>query len=59
MRISPLGIYGARHPLEAVGDWARQDAMLTHPHPLCLQTNALYAMAIAYAFKNGSEPQAL
>ena len=32
MRISPLGIFGANHPLETVGDWARQDAALTHPN---------------------------
>ena len=59
MRISPLGIFGANHPLEAVGDWARQDAALTHPNPVCLQANALFTMAIAHAIKTGSEPQTL
>ena len=49
MRISPLGIFGANHPLEIVGEWARQDAALTHPNPVCLQANALFTMAIAHA----------
>ena len=43
MRISPLGIFGANYPLEAVAEWARQDAALTHPHPICLQANAMRA----------------
>ena len=36
MRISPLGIFGAyREPAE-MAEWARQDAALTHPHPVCM-----------------------
>jgi ADP-ribosylglycohydrolase len=53
MRISPLGIFGANFSLEQVAEWARQDAALTHPHPVCLQANALFAMAIAYAVRMG------
>jgi ADP-ribosylglycohydrolase len=35
MRISPLGIFGARHDdLELVAEWARQDAAITHHHPI-------------------------
>lgn len=59
MRISPLGIFGANQPLESVADWARQDAALTHPNPVCLQTNALFTMAIAHTIRTGPEPQAL
>lgn len=59
MRISPLGIFGASHPLDMVGDWAGQDAALTHPNPVCIQANALFAMAIAYTIKNGSDPESL
>ena len=51
MRISPVGIFGANHDLAEVADWARQDAALTHPHPVCRQANALYAMAIAEAIR--------
>ena len=49
MRISPLGIFGARHARADVAEWAQQDAALTHPHPVCRQANALFAMAIADA----------
>ena len=53
MRISPLGIFGANHDLRRVAEWARQDAFITHPNPVCLETNALFAMAIADAIQNG------
>ena len=59
MRISPLGIFGASHAHEDVADWARQDAALTHPHPVCLQANALFALAIAHAVREGGNAGAL
>jgi len=59
MRISPLGIFGANHDLQQVAEWARQDAALTHPHSVCRQANALFAMAIAHAIRTGSEACAL
>lgn len=52
MRISPLGIFGSRYPLATVAQWAMQDALLTHPHPICQQVNALYAMAISHAIRS-------
>ena len=54
MRISPLGIFGAKHDLEAVARWAQEDAALTHPHRICMQANAMYAMAIAHAIRTGA-----
>ena len=59
MRISPLGIFGARYELLQVAEWARQDAALTHPHPVCRQANALFALAIAEAVRAECEPQDL
>ncbi len=53
MRISPLGIFGANYTLEQVAEWARQDAALTHIHPVCQEANALFAMAIAHAVGAG------
>ena len=54
MRISPLGIFGARSgDLLRVAEWARRDAAMTHPHPVCQQANALFAMAIATAIRTG------
>lgn len=49
MRISPLGIFGCKYDLDRVSEYASTDASLTHPHPVCLQTNALFAMAVANA----------
>ncbi len=57
MRFSPLGVFGAKHPLETVGDWARQDAALTHPNPMRLQENTLFTMAIAHAIASGLRPK--
>ncbi|WP_265755009.1 ADP-ribosylglycohydrolase family protein [Avibacterium sp. 21-594] len=59
MRISPLGIFGANYPLEKVANWAMQDAQLTHPNPVCLQANALMAMAIADAISQKTDAKAL
>ena len=54
MRISPLGVYGVNHELEQVAEWARQDAAVTHIHPICQQANALFAMAITHAVRTES-----
>jgi len=59
MRISPLGIFGANYELEQVAEWAREDAALTHPHPVCQQANSLYASAITYAVRTGCESKEL
>jgi ADP-ribosyl-[dinitrogen reductase] hydrolase len=53
MRISPLGIFGANYDLQQVATWAQQDAALTHPNPVCLQSSALFAMAISRAISTG------
>jgi len=59
MRISPLGIFGANHDAELVAEWARQDAAITHPHPVCQQANALFTMAIAHAIRQGCDGRGL
>ncbi len=59
MRISPLGIFGAGKDLRQVADWARQDAMISHPHPVCQAASALFAMAIADAIATGCTPAGL
>lgn len=59
MRISPLGIFGANHDLPQVAEWARQDAAITHPHPVCLQANALFTMAVSQAVRTGCDPKDL
>jgi ADP-ribosylglycohydrolase len=59
MRISPLGIFGARKDLWEVPQWASQDAALTHPHPVCRQASALFAMALAKAIRTACHPTTL
>lgn len=55
MRISPLGIFGAHREPAEVAEWARQDAALTHPHPVCIEANALFTRAIAHAIRTGCD----
>lgn len=59
MRVSPLGIFGWRHPSPLVSEWARADAALTHPHVVCGDANALFAIAIARAVAEGPTRVAL
>lgn len=54
MRVSPIGIFGARRELDEVAGWARADARLTHPHRVCQEANALFAQAIAFAIRTGA-----
>jgi len=56
MRVAPLGVFGAGHPRERVEEWARRDAELTHPHPVCGQASALFAGAVAAAVEHGHGP---
>lgn len=56
MRVSPIGILGARFEPEEVAEWAMKDAELTHPNIICQQVNALMAMAIASAIAYGFAP---
>ncbi len=55
MRISPLGIFGAYRELNQVARWAKEDALLTHPHPVCQKANALFAMAISRVIRTGGD----
>lgn len=52
MRVSPIGIAGARHGASQAWWWAQLDAELTHPNPVCLNANSVYASAIATAVAN-------
>lgn len=56
MRISPLGVFGAFRDGEQVARWARQDAALTHPHPVCAAVNDLFVRAIGFAIRSGGHP---
>ena len=53
MRISPLGIFGVRRTPAELAAWARADACLTHPHPVCQDSNVVYTAAVRYAIHSG------
>lgn len=59
MRVSPLGVYGARSDVDlaAAVECARADARLTHPHPVCLDANAAFVAALVTGIQGGSPEQ--
>jgi ADP-ribosyl-[dinitrogen reductase] hydrolase len=57
MRVSPLGILGGGAEEGKAGEWAGQDAMLTHPNPICQHANMVYAQALAFAIRTGSNAE--
>lgn len=52
MRAAPIGIAAKGVPNRA-GAWARTDAVLTHPHPVCQSANAAFCAAIAVGVAGG------
>jgi ADP-ribosylglycohydrolase len=56
MRVSPIGVWGAAAGFPSAAEAARQDATLTHPNPLCVEANAVFASTLAYAIAGGHEP---
>jgi ADP-ribosylglycohydrolase/fructose-1,6-bisphosphatase/inositol monophosphatase family enzyme len=51
MRCAPIGIW-ARDPTEAAAA-AREDALLSHPHPCCQAASAAYVAAIGVGIQGG------
>src|SRR5262249_53485493 len=56
MRISPVGVFCAGKP-DLAAEIAFSESQLTHPHPVCGQSCAVYAAAIAKAIATGCGPQ--
>lgn len=52
MRAAPIGVAAKGVPNRA-GAWARADAALTHPHPVCQSANAAFCAAIAVGVAGG------
>jgi ADP-ribosyl-[dinitrogen reductase] hydrolase len=59
MRLSPLGIWGAARQPAGVAAAARADASLTHPHPVCQDASAVFAVALAQAVAHGGDATAV
>jgi len=47
MRATPLGVWGADRDDEVLAAAAREDALLSHPNPVCVDAGILYVLAIA------------
>lgn len=58
MRLSPLAIWGHALPAEHLAGYAVADARLSHPHPTCLAANAVVAVALGAAIREGLDPEA-
>lgn len=59
MRVMPLALWAAQHPNF---DWqtaVREDAALTHPHPVNGACSVVYVYALLLAMKGGMSPQAI
>lgn len=57
MRVAPIGIVAAGSPQTAARR-AREDACLTHPHPVCLAASAAFCAAVATGVA-GAGPKAM
>lgn len=57
MRVAPIGIWGHDLPAAVVAEAARQDASLTHPHPVCRESAAVFVVAVAHAVRHGGSPR--
>lgn len=57
MRVMPIALWAAAHPRF---DWqtaAREDAAITHPHPVCCEANVVYVHALLQAMQPGATPR--
>lgn len=57
MRVSPLCLVGHAWREEVLLEAVRADARLTHPHPVCQDANAAFALAVAFALREGAGPR--
>ena len=51
-----MGVFGAREDvgLAAAADFAREDAGLTHPNPICVDANAVFVTGLVTGIRGGS-----
>lgn len=57
MRVLPIALWAAEHP---DFDWqlaAREDAAITHPHPVCGDANVVFVYALLQAMQPGATPR--
>jgi ADP-ribosylglycohydrolase len=54
MRSSPLGIFGAHLPREALAQLAARDSQLSHPHEVCQAACTVFVTTVADAIRTGA-----
>jgi ADP-ribosylglycohydrolase/fructose-1,6-bisphosphatase/inositol monophosphatase family enzyme len=58
MRASPLGVFAHRLSPREAAELARLDSALTHPHPVCGDSVAAFAVAVSQAIDRGDGAEA-
>lgn len=48
MRVAPLALWARTLDQDTIAQYARNDALLTHPNPVCQDCNAIYCLALAW-----------
>lgn len=59
MRVSPIGVFGARDDVDVSDavEFARRDAALTHPNPVCVDANAVFVAGLVTGIRGGTPKQ--
>ena len=57
MRASPLGIFAHALDARSAAELGHHDSRITHPNPACLDTVAVFVIAIAHALRTGDGPR--
>lgn len=52
MRLTPIPIRFWKETDDVITQLAKYDALLSHPNPICLDTNAIFALALAHLIKS-------
>lgn len=57
MRIVPMAIWLAGQPLELIVRGAKEDALLSHPNPVCQECNAAYVLTVTHLLTHPGDQQ--
>lgn len=52
MRCSPIAVWAHKESPDVITQYAKMDAMLSHPNQVCLECNAIYTLALVTLINN-------
>jgi ADP-ribosyl-[dinitrogen reductase] hydrolase len=55
MRCSPIAVWAHKESPIVITQYAKLDAMLSHPNQVCLECNAIYVLALAMLIRNNGD----